>query len=74
MLKIPAECDRDTSPENLTDIFLQVFFPASLLGVSADICQRALVDKSGIIRTRLGTHNILENGRSSWDTLFDTAP
>jgi hypothetical protein len=31
--------------------------PDSLLGVSAGICQKALVRKSGMIRTQLGTHN-----------------
>jgi hypothetical protein len=33
--------------------FLAKFFPASLLGVSADYFQRALVDESGIIRTHM---------------------
>jgi hypothetical protein len=46
MLKIPAENERDTSPAKLTAISSQ----ASLLGVSAHICQRALVDESGTIR------------------------
>jgi hypothetical protein len=45
---------------------------ASLLGVSALICQRALVDESGMIRTKKKAHNISENGRSAWDALHDT--
>jgi hypothetical protein len=32
------------------------------------------VDKSGIIRTQMGTQNISENGRSVWDALYDTTP
>jgi hypothetical protein len=56
MLKIPAEYDRDTSPAKLTDISRKVL-PASLLGVSADICQRALAHESGMIRTQMGMHN-----------------
>jgi hypothetical protein len=31
--------------------------PASLLDASPGNCQRALVDKSGVIRNRIGTHN-----------------
>jgi hypothetical protein len=34
--------------------FLPKFLPASLLGVSAGYCQRALVDESGIIRNQVG--------------------
>jgi hypothetical protein len=42
MLNIPAEYDRDsTSSAKLMD-FLAKFLVASLLGVSAGICQRAL--------------------------------
>jgi hypothetical protein len=37
--------------------FLAKFLPASLLGVSDCICQRALVDKTGMIRTQVGMHN-----------------
>jgi hypothetical protein len=33
------------------------FFPASQLGVSVGYCQRLMVDKSGMIRTRMGKHN-----------------
>jgi hypothetical protein len=51
MLKIPAEYDRDTSSAKLTDFFAK-FLPASLLGAAAaaGVCQRTLVDKSGMIR------------------------
>jgi hypothetical protein len=37
--------------------FLAKFLPALLLGVSAGYCQRALVGKSGMIRTQMGKHN-----------------
>jgi hypothetical protein len=43
MLKIPAEHDRDTSPAKLTEIFSKLY-PDLLLGVSAGIYQKALVD------------------------------
>jgi hypothetical protein len=66
-----VECDKNTSLEELTDISRQVS-PASLLGVFAGICQRALVDESGKIRTQMGTHNRSENGRIAWDALCDT--
>jgi hypothetical protein len=56
MLQISAEYDRDISPAKLTDIYRQVF-PASLLGISADIFHIALMDESGMIRTQMGTHN-----------------
>jgi hypothetical protein len=56
MLKIPAEYDTDTSPEKLTE-FIVNFLPASLLGVSAGICQRSLVDETGMFKTQMGTHN-----------------
>jgi hypothetical protein len=49
-------------------------YSVSLLGVSAGICQRDLVDESGMIRTQKGTHNTAENGRSAWDALYDTIP
>jgi hypothetical protein len=32
------------------------------------------VDESGVIRTQMGTHNRLENGRSAWVVLYDTTP
>jgi hypothetical protein len=72
MLKIPAEYDRDTSPVKFKDISRQLL--ASLLGVSAVICDRALVDESGMIRTQLGMHIGSENGWSAWDALYDTSP
>jgi hypothetical protein len=56
MLNIPAEYDRDTSPAKLTDIIAK-FLPASLLGVSAGVCQRVLVDERRMIRTLMGMHN-----------------
>jgi hypothetical protein len=39
--------------------------------VSAGICQRALVDESGITTTQIGMHNRSENGRSAWDVLYN---
>jgi hypothetical protein len=44
----------------------------SLLGVSAGICHRALVDETAMIINQM--HNRSENGRSAWDTLYDTTP
>jgi hypothetical protein len=75
MLKVSAEYDRDTSPAKLTDISKKKS-PVSLLSVSAgtSICQRALVDESGMIRTQMGTHNRSEDGRSTWDSLYNTTP
>jgi len=49
-----------------------MFAPASLLYVSADICQRALLDEPGMIWTQMGTNNRFESGRSAWDGLYDT--
>jgi hypothetical protein len=60
--KIPAET------------FLAKFVPASLLGVSAGICQRALVDESGMIRTQMGMPYRSENGCSAWSALYNTTP
>jgi hypothetical protein len=37
--------------------FLRQVSPTSLLDVSADNCQKALVDESGIIRNHMGTYN-----------------
>jgi hypothetical protein len=51
MLKNSPEYERDTSSEKFTAISRQVP-PASLLGVSAGYCQRALVDESGMFRTQ----------------------
>jgi hypothetical protein len=73
MSKNPAEYERDISLAKFVAISRQVS-PDSLLGVSIGICHRALVDESGIIRTRMGTHNRSENGRSAWDALYNTTP
>jgi hypothetical protein len=48
MLKKVAEYERDILSAKFTAIYRQVS-PYSLLGVSADICQRALVDELGMI-------------------------
>jgi hypothetical protein len=45
--------------------FFVKFFPSSLLGVSAGVCQRALVDESGKIRTQMEAQNKSENDRSA---------
>jgi hypothetical protein len=37
--------------------------PALQLGVSVGICQRPMVDESGMTRTQMGKHNRSENGR-----------
>jgi hypothetical protein len=68
MLKIVAEYDRDTSSAKLKDFFAKF----SLLSASVDICQRAVVDESGMIRTQMRKQNRLENGHSTWDALCDT--
>jgi hypothetical protein len=52
--KKTAEYERDTSPAKLTDISSKVS-SNPLLGVSANICQRYLVDKTGMITTRRRT-------------------
>jgi hypothetical protein len=52
--------------------FLSNFFPATLLGASAGICQRTLVDELEMIITQMGVQNNSENGRSAWDALYDT--
>jgi hypothetical protein len=44
--------------------------PALLLDVCCN--QRALVDNSGTVRTQMGTQNKSENGRSAWDSFYDT--
>jgi hypothetical protein len=54
MLKILVEYNRHTSSAKLTYMSCPVL-PALLLGVSAGICQRALVDELGMIRTQKGT-------------------
>jgi hypothetical protein len=71
MLKNAVEQDRDTSSAKFKAISPQDL-PASLLGMSAGYCQRALVDESGMFRTQMGTHSGSENGRSAWDALCDT--
>jgi hypothetical protein len=48
--------------------------PDSIVGVSAGIFQRTLVDELGMIRTQMGMQNRTENGRSEWDALYDTTP
>jgi hypothetical protein len=70
MLKIPAEYH--ISFAKFMDISCKL--PASLLGVPVGVCQTALLDKSGIVRTQIGTHNRSENGRSAQDALYDTIP
>jgi hypothetical protein len=54
--------------EKFTDISRQL--PALLLGVSAAL----LFDKSGMIRTFMGTNNGSGNGRGAFDALYDTTP
>jgi hypothetical protein len=56
MLKNPAEYERDTLSAKF-EPFLAKFLPASFPDVSAGICQRALVDKTIMIRTQIGTRN-----------------
>jgi hypothetical protein len=58
MSKIPAEYERDISSAKFAAISRQVS-PDSLLGASAGICQRALVGKSGMMRTQTGTLNTI---------------
>jgi hypothetical protein len=38
---------------------LAKFLPASLLGVYAGYCQRALIGEAGVIRTQVGKQNIM---------------
>jgi hypothetical protein len=54
---------KDNSWSKFTAISRQDFSD-SLLGVSAGIFQRALVDESGMIRTKMATNIRSENGRS----------
>jgi hypothetical protein len=56
-----AEYDRDTLPSKLMDISHK-FLPALILGMSAGICQRAIMNDSGMIRTWMGMHNRAEIG------------
>jgi hypothetical protein len=53
MLKNPAQYDRDRRQNS--QIFLTKFLPASLLGDSAGICQKALEDQSGMIIIHTGS-------------------
>jgi hypothetical protein len=55
MLKETAEYERDTSSINFMAISAQ--FLLIRHQVSANYCQRALVDELGVIRTQIGTHN-----------------
>jgi hypothetical protein len=48
--------------------------PASLLGASAGICQKTLLERSVIIRTQVETHGRSENGRAAWNALYDATP
>jgi hypothetical protein len=54
--------------------FLAKFLPDLLLGASAGIFQRALVDELEMIRTQIGMHNRSESGHSAWDALYNTTP
>jgi hypothetical protein len=69
LLKIPAGMK-----EILVGKMYGYFSTVSLLGVCAAICHKAMVDKSGIIRTQMGKHYSSETGRSAWDALYDTTP
>jgi hypothetical protein len=71
--KNPREYERDISSKKFTAISNQVY-PDLLLGVSAFICQRDLVNEPGMIRTEMGTHNKPQNGSSAWESLYDTTP
>jgi hypothetical protein len=53
MSKKPAQYEIDNSSAKFTAISRHVS-PDSLLGVSAGICHRALMDESGMIRTQDG--------------------
>jgi hypothetical protein len=73
MLKNSAERESDLSSAKFTVISRQIS-PDSLLGFSTGICQRALVDELGMIRTEIGMHSRSQNGRSVWDSLYDSFP
>jgi hypothetical protein len=51
LVKDPYHMKRDTCRQN-SWTFLAKFLPASLLGVSAGYCQRAVVGESGMIELR----------------------
>jgi hypothetical protein len=59
MLKNPTSMEEILRRQNSTVILRQVP-PVSLLGVSASNFQRALMDKTRMIRNHMGTHNISE--------------
>jgi hypothetical protein len=67
MLKIRAEYDRDTTSAKFKNIRRQL--PGSLLGVSAGVRRRGLVDESGMTRTQMGKHSRSENDHSAWDAV-----
>jgi hypothetical protein len=71
MLKNPAEYERDIYSAKFTAISHQVS-PNSLVYVSAGICQRALVDESGMIRTQTGHTIDKKMVTVAWDALYDT--
>jgi hypothetical protein len=48
--------------------------PDLLPGISAGICQTALVDESRMIRNEVETHNRPENGHSAWDAVYNSLP
>jgi hypothetical protein len=56
MLKKHTEYEINISSAKFMAIFRNVS-PDSLLGVCADICQRALVDESEMKRTQVMKHN-----------------
>jgi hypothetical protein len=57
---------------------IQSYFSSSLIWFAtrcfAGIFQRALVDKAGMVRTQMGTHNRSGNSGTAWDALYDTTP
>jgi hypothetical protein len=64
VLKNHAEYEGDTSCTKFMAISHQVS-PALLPGVSAGYCQRALVDKSGMIKAEIGNTKYVSNGHSA---------
>jgi hypothetical protein len=71
MFKNSAEYGREISLAKFTSIYRQDF-PVSLLGVSVDIWQGALMYELGIIGTRMGRTLDQKNGRNAWNALYDT--
>jgi hypothetical protein len=72
-VKNPAEYERGISSAKFTTSSSQVF-PDLLQGVFADVCQRALVYESRMIRTQMGTHNRSESGHIARNTSYDITP